>query len=153
MRTPPVSDEALEYAAQLIEQSSLLDIAGIWAKRKRAREDAALRMRSREELRAEMAAHLRAMKSRPDLDADAVLERVVEWSAKSDFGMCLTEAWPLAWKGWLNIEATILCNSNSIPPQTRYSITLTDRGEKVIAERRARLTAACPENARKMPVK
>lgn len=132
MMTDHLDDATLEWAAQFIERLSLSDIVGIAARRKRDREDAALRASVREELKREMAEHLRALKSRRDLDAREILRRVIEWSDGSDFGIGLTDAWPLAWKGWLNIHATITCNSNQIPPETRYSVTLTERGRRIL---------------------
>lgn len=131
---PPegLDDATLEWAAQEIEQGSLLDLRGIMAPRKRDREDAELRMAARRDLRKELAEHLRAFKSRRDLDARETLKRVVERSNESDCGIALDDAWPLAWKGWINIHATILCNSNQIPPETQYSVTLTDRGREIL---------------------
>ena len=49
----------------------------------------------------------------------------------------LVDAWPLAWKGWLDITATIKCNSNWVPPETVYRIELTDKGRQVLVERAA----------------
>lgn len=37
------ADEVLEYAARLIEETDISDLRGVWAKRKRGREDADLR--------------------------------------------------------------------------------------------------------------
>lgn len=127
-----LDDKTLEWAAQFIEQHDFIDIAGIAARKKRDREDAELRMKTRHAIKAEMANHMRAFKSRRDLDAREVLRRVVEWSDESHCGISLTEAWPLAWKGWLDIHAHIKCNSNQVPPQTHYTVTLTERGRKIL---------------------
>lgn len=132
---PPAGDhvdEVLEYAARLIEEISLGDIAGIGAKKKRAREDANLRAATIEKTRKECAAHIRAFKSRDDLTAVAVLRRIAELKGdRHEYE--LIDAWPLAWKGWLRIDVTICASSNSIPPPTRYTITLTDKGRDVLA--------------------
>lgn len=126
-------DEVLEYAAQLIEEESFADLAGIFAKRKRAREDADLRYRTIQQTRADCARHIRAMKSRRDLDALAVLRRIAELKDDYRHDMHLRDAWPLAWKGWVDITATLRCNSNSVPPEVEYRIRLTDEGREVLA--------------------
>ena len=126
------ADDVLEYAARLIEDASLLDLRGIMAKRKRDREDADLRFRTIQETRAEMARHIRAMKSRPDLDARSVLARLAALPASGRHDMELRDAWPLAWKGWLNIKCIVICNSNSVPPETEYRIELTDLGRGIL---------------------
>ncbi len=133
MKPPAVEgvDDVLEYAAQLIEEVSFTDLRGIAAKRKRAREDAALRLETAEEIRKECAQHIRAMKSRPDLDAKAVLARIANSDGKPS-AFDLVEAWPLAWKGWLRIDVTICTTTNQVPPPVEYTISLTDRGRAVI---------------------
>lgn len=125
------ADEAMEYAARLIEDVSLTDLRGTMAKRKRDREDALLRLETRKELRSELAAHIRAFINRPDLEPKAILQRIkdgdrAEW--------LMADAWPLAWKGLCQIEAHIVCNSNSVPPETSYTIKLTERGEAMLAQ-------------------
>jgi hypothetical protein len=134
--TPPDStatvDEVLEYAALLIEDTDLSDLVGILAKQKRGREDAELRLKTSKDVRARCAAHIRAMKNRPELGAVATLRDLAELSTDDDHAAHLREAWPLAWQGWVNIKATIRCNSNCIPPDTTYRIELTDRGRKVL---------------------
>lgn len=135
MIQPDIDDATLEYAAQLVERGSFTDLAGIMAKRKRDREDAVLRMRSREEVRAEIAAHLRAMMSRPELSAVNVLRRISELGDREfDHAAMLHDAWPLAWKRWVKITALLNCASNQIPPETEYRISLTDRGREVLAK-------------------
>lgn len=140
-RPDNVDDATLEYAAQMIEESSLLDLIGIGARRKRQREDAALRMETREELRRDMARHLRAMKGRRDRDAIAVLEHLATLDG-GDHVSYLSDAWPLAWKRWVKIEAIINCADNCVPPETHYRITVTDRGRQALAERSATIEAA-----------
>jgi hypothetical protein len=127
------SDDALEYAASLIEETDISDLHGVWAKRKRDQEDAELRMKTSEEVRRRCAAHIRAMKNRPDLTPLSTLRMIAE--TKEGYGghvSYLHDAWPLAWKGWINIECTIKVNSNGIPPETTYRITLTDKGRELL---------------------
>lgn len=128
------TDAVLEYAAQLVEEGSFTDLAGIWSKRKRDREDAELRRKTKEETRVECARFIRAFKSRRDLDAVNVLREFAENDGQEDRHFGLIEAWPLAWKGWLDIEAIVKCNSNCHPPETRYRITVTDAGRKALAD-------------------
>lgn len=128
-------DEVLEYAARLIEDTDISDLRGVWAKRKRDREDAALRLKTAEDVRRRCASEIRAMKNRPDLGPIETLRRM---STAAD-GHCghaayLREAWPLAWKGWVEIECFITTARTSIPPETRYRITLTDKGREILAD-------------------
>lgn len=128
------ADEVLEYAAQLIEETDLTDMAGVWAKRKRVREDAQLRLETAQGIRRRCAEHVRAMKNRPDLSPIATLRNLAE--AKEEHlghALYLKDAWPLAWKGWVDIECIMRTNSNSIPPETSYRIVLTDKGREVLA--------------------
>lgn len=118
-------EEGMEEAARLVEDVSLTDMRGIMGKRKRDREDAKLRLEIRKELRAELAAHIRAFINRPDLEPKAILQRIADGE---DANWMLPDAWPLAWKGLVRIEAHIVCNSNSIPPETSYTISITEKG-------------------------
>lgn len=128
------ADEALEYAAKLIEDTDLSDMAGVWAKKKRDREDAALRLKTSEEVRKRCAAHIRAMKKRPELSPVETLRGLAELPEDTYLGhvMHLRDAWPLAWKGWLDIQCIIKTNSNGVPPETAYRIVLTDKGRDVL---------------------
>lgn len=136
MNTPDFADkdEVLEYAAQLIEESSIEDWAGAWAKRKRIREDSELRYKTAQEVRQSCARHVRAFKHRPELDAKSVLKDLSELKPDARHDMHLRDAWPLAWKGWLNIKCTVICNSNCIPPEMEYRIEITEKGHAVLAE-------------------
>lgn len=127
----PDVDEILEWAAQLIEDTDLSDIRGVWAKRKREREDAELKLAASKEARAKCAAHVRAMKSRPDLDAKSVLRHLAGLPAVQH-RLYLRDAWPLAWKGWVNIECRLKCNGNS--SETDFHIALTDKGRAALSE-------------------
>lgn len=125
-------DEILEYAALIVEESSLLDLRGIMAKRKRDREDAALRMVAREEMRKELAERIRYSKNSRKGDAMAVLADIAALPDDYRHDMHLTDAWPLAWKGWVDIEMTVTTNSNSVPPEAQYRIRLTDKGRAIL---------------------
>jgi hypothetical protein len=130
-------DAVLEWVARFLEEGDFRDLAGVWAKRKRCREDAALRGAARAEMRREFAAHLWAMIGRDDLSSIAVLRRMAALPAAGNHVTELCHAWPLAWKGWLDIECIISTADNCVPPQTRYRIVLTDSG-------RAALEGAAP---------
>jgi hypothetical protein len=129
-----ISDETLEFAAKLIEDASFIDLRGIAASRKREREDAELRFKAIQETRQECAKLIRAFKNRPELSPLSVLRDLAELSPDHDHASHLRDAWPLAWKGWVNIECTVICNSNWVPPESRYRIVLTDMGRKKLAE-------------------
>jgi hypothetical protein len=129
-----ISDETLEYAAMLIEEASFTDLRGIAAKRKRDREDAELRYKTIQETRQECASLIRAFKNRPELSPVSVLRDLSELSPDGDHAPHLRDAWPLAWKGWVNIECRVICNSNWVPPESHYRIILTERGKAKLAE-------------------
>lgn len=126
-------DAVLEWAARLVEAPSASDWSGIAARRKRDREDAALRRDAARDARAECATLLRAFIGRPELSVCAVLEQIAELKPDVNHAMTLVAAWPLAWKGLVEIECSTKCNSNQIPPPTRYRITLTDKGHAMLA--------------------
>lgn len=128
------ADSALERTAQAIEEPGLTDLRGVMAKRKRDREDAELRRQVREECRKEFAERIREFKSDRNTDAVEVLRRLADLPENADHTAYLTDAWPIAWKGWVNIECTIICNSNWVPPQNRFKIRLTDEGRHVLAD-------------------
>jgi len=130
------ADEILEYAAKLIEDTDLSDMAGVWAKKKRDREDAALRLKAAEDVRKRCAAHVRAMKKRPELSPIETLREMADLPSDTYPGhvMHLRDAWPLAWKGWLDIQCIIKTNSNGVPPETEYRIVLTDKGRDVLRD-------------------
>src|SRR5688572_2102791 len=101
-------DEVLEYAAQLIEDTDITDWRGIWAKRKRAREDAELRFKTAEEVRQRCAQHIRAMKKRPDLSPIDILRELASLEpGHPGHVLRLRDAWPLSFKGWVDVECTI----------------------------------------------
>lgn len=125
-------DAVLEWVARELEEGDFRDIMGVMARRKRDREDAQLRSRARVEMRQEFADYLRAMVGRDDLSAVSVLRNIAELDPTADHVVELRHAWPLAWKGWLNIECILTTNCNQIPPAARYLITLTERGRAML---------------------
>lgn len=127
-------DDALEYAARLIEEISFADLGGIAARRKRDREDAALRVQTTKEVRAECARHIRAFIGRPDLSPVAKLREIAALDPEKDHVWSVRDAWGLAKKGWLKIELRIVISDNTIPPTMSYRIVLTDRGRAKLAE-------------------
>lgn len=125
-------DDILEEAALAVEERSLLDMRGILAKRKRVREDAELRMKVREEQRTELAELIRSLKTNRRRDSLSVLADLAEIPEGRPHDLYLTDAWPLAWKGWLNIHCNICCSSNGIPPRIEYRIELSDEGRAAL---------------------
>ena len=123
----------MEYAARLIEEGTFADWKGALSRRKRDREDAELRRLARQEARKEAAAYVRAMANRPDLSAAAVLDRIAS-APERQHVLLLRDAWPLAWKRLVRIEALLDCASNTIPPETTYRITITDKGRDLLAQ-------------------
>ena len=122
-------DEILETAAREIEEPSLMDRAGMLSRTKRGRREYELRNSAALKERERCAGIVRAMMSGRGLDPITTLRRIAELPADSrQHDLYLVQAWPLAWKGWLNIECRICCNSNGIPPRASYIITLTDEG-------------------------
>lgn len=128
-------DEVLESAALAIEEPGLADLIGVLARTKKGQREYELRSAAIVDCRRRCAEIIRAMKSGCGLDPLTHLRRIAELPAGSrQHDLHLIEAWPLAWKGWVTIECTIVCNSNSIPPETRYQITLTDAGRAAIRD-------------------
>lgn len=143
-----ISDETLEYAARLIEEASFADLCGIAAKKKRDREDAALRFKTTHETRKRCADLIRAFKHRPDLHPLTILRQIASLSEADRHDAYLTDAWPLAWKGWLNIECTTVCNSNCLPQESHYRIVLTEEGHKQLADHARSRESAHNEGAK-----
>ena len=135
MIAPDKLDAAtLEWALELIEKPSPLDFIGTGSRRKRDREDAALRMRVREEQRGEIAARIRRVAASGAFDPADLLLRIARQIERGESGaVLLPRAWPLAWRGWLTITAQIHCASNSLPPLAEYRVEITDRGREVLA--------------------
>ena len=135
MMTPELRafrDQVLEEAALSAERVSLEDLQGVLARRKRDREDANLRYETAKKVRAEFAQRLRNMKSAPNLNPLVILQQISE-APEEQHTIYLTRAWPLAWKGWVNIYAVLKTNDNCLPPETTYRIVLTDEGREALA--------------------
>jgi hypothetical protein len=126
-------DIVLEWVARLVEAGSITDWSGLGARRKRDREAAEKRRQISQEVRAQCADQIRAFIGRSELGIDAILAEVAALSPDTNHARMLVDAWPLAWKGLVEIECSIKCNSNQLPPATRYRITLTDKGRAMIA--------------------
>jgi hypothetical protein len=62
-----------------------------------------------------------------------VLQRLADLPSDTTHDMYLRDAWPLAWKGWLNIDCTVRCTDNILPPRVEFRITLTEKGRAVLA--------------------
>lgn len=127
-------DVVLEWAARKIEGGSLGDLRGIAAKRKRDRDAALKRIEIAKEVRAEAASLLRAFIGRDDLSIRSILAEISGLDSDKKHDRLLTDAWPLAWKGLVDIECRIQCNSNQTPNPTSYRITLTEKGRAMIAD-------------------
>lgn len=128
-------DQILEAAALAIEEPSLSDLAGMLSRTKKGQREYEIRRAAIVESRRRCAEIIRAMKSGRGLDPLEQLRRLATLPADGPHhDLYLVDAWPLAWKGWLTIECTIVCNSNSCPPETRYRIALTDAGRAMIAD-------------------
>ncbi len=130
-------DALLESLAMEVEETSLRDHQGVLAKRKRDREDANLRAETMRSERAYIAEFIRSKKSNRARDAVMVLRDISERSSYAPpHDAMLSDAWPLALHGWLDIFCVVRCTANEIPPPTHYSITITDLGRKVLASAR-----------------
>lgn len=127
-------DDILETAARLIEEPCLLDMAGILTRTKKGQREFEIREKATMSERSRCAELIRAMMSGKGLDPITTLRQIADLPADSlKHNLYLVSAWPLAWKGWLNIECTVICNSNSSPPETKYTIKLTDEGRSILA--------------------
>ena len=135
MMTPELlafRDQVLEEAALFAEGASFEDFRGVLARKKRDREDANLRYETAKKVRAEFAQRLRNMKSAPNLNPLVILQQISE-APEAQHTIYLTMAWPLAWKGWVDIYAVLKTNDNCHPPETAYRIVLTDEGREALA--------------------
>jgi DNA-binding MarR family transcriptional regulator len=126
-------DDILEEVAQWVERFDLLSYAGIISRKKRDREDAALRVKVTEDLRKKIAAEVRWMKTRRDRDAKQIVQ---DLSELGDFNhvLHLRDGWKMASLGYVRIKVIIDATSNQVGPPTEYKITLTDKGRELIAD-------------------
>lgn len=132
-------DTILEEAALRIESaiaSVLDDIPRRALRRRREREDAALRADVVRETRRRCAIEIRRLKADWRSDPVEVLRVIaadIATSAPHDFS--LMRAWPLAWQGLLVIEAVTTVVGNTVPPPTtEWRITITDAGRELMAK-------------------
>ena len=127
-------DEILEAAALEIEEPEFMDLRGALSPTKKGQREYEIRSAAIDETRKSCARVIRAMKSGNGLDPMEQLRRIAAISPDSrQHELYLKSAWPLAFKGWLNIECRIRCNSNSVPPETEYRIELTDKGRAALS--------------------
>jgi hypothetical protein len=135
--TTELDDATLEFAARfIVESTSISEDFPRRLKRKRDREDLALKLKTMAELRESLAAKLPEVKKRDNVSPTQILRGIADDIGSSHYlgdVIHLVDAWPLAWRGWLTIESRIKCNSNSIPPRVSYHIELTDKGREVLA--------------------
>lgn len=129
-------DEILEEIALYIEGRQFRDFASTLSRRKRDREDADLRARVALDERTILAREVRGMKGDDRYDPVRILQRIASHDGEKyprGYQIFLTEAWPLVWKGLVNIYAEIKCNSNSLPPETCYRIEITEHGRDLLS--------------------
>jgi len=124
-------DELLEAAALAVEEPEFGDLRGALTPTKKGQREYELRSTAIADTRRRCAETIRAMKTGRGLDPLTQLRRIAEAKAVQH-DLHLIEAWPLAWKGWLTIKCSIVCNSNSVPPETKYTIELTDAGRAAL---------------------
>jgi hypothetical protein len=133
-------DDILEYVAQLIEESyGFVRQEDENAKRKRNREDAKLVNKTNRQARTDLADLVRRTKGERHFDAIEILKHIAEaiqHDRHPHYGddSNLIRAWPLAWRGWLTISCVTKCNSNSVPPEAKYLIEITDKGRSALAK-------------------
>lgn len=127
-------DDILEEVAQWVERQSILSIAGIFARKKRDREDAMLRAETDKKVRETIAEEIRWMKGRRDRDAKAIVRELSELDPEMNHVMHLRDGWKMAALGCAHVEVRILATSNQVGPPIEYRITLTDKGRELIAE-------------------
>lgn len=126
-------DEILESAALAIEEPSLTDLVGALSRTKKGQREYEFRREVIVACRKRSAEIIRAMKSGRGLDPLTQLRKIAEADARQH-DLYLNDAWPLAWKGWLTIECVMVCNGNSVPPETNFRITLTDAGRVALTD-------------------
>lgn len=126
-------DDILEEVAQWVERQSILSIAGIFARKKRDREDAMLRAETDRKVRATIAEEIRWMKTRRARDAKQIVRELAELG-EFDHALHLRDGWKMASLGYARVDVIIDATSNQVGPPTTYRISLTDKGRDLIAE-------------------
>jgi hypothetical protein len=127
-------DALIEDLALSVEGGSPLDIQGVWAKRKRAREDADLRCRVRQEQRQEIGRYLRSFKTGEGNDPMAELDRLVEDGGSQKVGSLLWVVNLVAHR-LVDVTTTISLCDNSIPSRADFTITVNGLGRRRYEER------------------
>lgn len=135
----------IEEVAQWIEEASFLDLRGILSRRKRDREDAEVRRKARDELRAEIADMVRGRAGNGVGDPVATLKRLMETDGRWIGSELRSEGWPLVFKGWIDVTVITHISENSLPARSEFRITLTDEGKKALADAQA-LATPSPES-------
>jgi hypothetical protein len=138
--TSELCEKTLELAARVAEEPSVHEEFPERHRRKREREDQELRLMVIAATRAEIASDLRAVIGRDNLSPKQTLKIIADNLGGNHYlgdVMHLVDAWPLAWRGWLRIEARIKCNSNCIPPEISYYIDITDKGREILGDKYA----------------
>lgn len=130
-------DAILMEVAGWVEEMDLLAISGIMHRRKRVREDAALRIKTSDEVRARMADMIRGrMENKVGDPLDFLSGLKAGRYARCYTGFDLREAIALADKGLLSVSVVTQIAgpwNNTVGGNTEYSIKLTDEGEQFLA--------------------
>lgn len=130
-------DAILMEVAGWVEEGDLISWQGIAHRRKRVREDAALRIQTSEEVRKRLADMIRGRMQNKVGDPVEFLSDVKEGRVTYVTGFILREAIALADKGLLRIvvETQIAGPwNNVVDGQATYKITMTDEGEEFLAK-------------------
>lgn len=131
-------DEILMEVASWVEEGDLRDFVGICAKRKRDREDAALRMETAKVVRAQLAKMIRGRMENKVGDPIDFLKCVQAGGYEKFYtGHTLRQAFALADKGLLLIFAETQVggpHTNTVGGYTKYNIGLTEKGIAYLAQ-------------------
>lgn len=142
------ADTIIEIIASRLRESSLRDLHGVMAKRKRDREDADLRRRTRVEQREEIAQWVLSFRSDKGNSTLALLRQVAD-GERQDFAYGPHVAAAL-YAGLLDLEVSIPFNTHMANVRTRYRLSLTEKGKERLtaAERAAALSDMAAADAR-----
>lgn len=127
-------DALIEEIAAAVEAPCITDICGVGAKRKRAREDARLRMKAREELRTEMGAFIRSFKTGSGNDPLMELERIAE-NGGSVIVWRLDDVLALYSCRYVTLDLTVPLSTNEVPFKAQFVATITETGRKALEKR------------------
>lgn len=124
------ADTVIETIACRLEQPDFLDILGIAAKRKRDREDADLRMRTRQQQRRELARWVRSFKSGRGNDPLSFLESVRD--GKADRYAWGPEVAAAVLGTLVTVTVEIELSTHLQNCERNYRFALTDDGKKLL---------------------